>query len=156
MAFSRKPRKEMDVQRREHQVECLKLRKRGHSYQEISDILGLGSKAYAHKYVREALEEMVKEPAQDVLALELERLDMATEKCLDILQNGTPSLRMTAMDRLVKLMDRRAKYLGLDTPIKVELEQAQNPVQNLLQDEAGALLVAQAEAYVAGHQVKGE
>jgi hypothetical protein len=53
---------------------------------------------------------LFREPAQELITLELERLDMATRAIAHQVEKG--SLR--AIDRWLRIMDRRAKLLGLD------------------------------------------
>jgi hypothetical protein len=48
------------------------------------------------------------------VSLELKRLDTALNAIFEDVQNG----KLEAVDRLLKIMERRAKYLGLDAPTR--------------------------------------
>jgi hypothetical protein len=56
--------------------------------------------------------------ADEVRTLELERLDRFLSYLWDKIEQGDP----VAIDKGLKIMDRRAKYLGLDAPIKQQVE----------------------------------
>lgn len=131
---------------------AVELRAHGKSYQEIADHLGYANKRTAYNLVQEGLREIIKEPAEELRALECRRLDEALAEMMDQVRNGTDTGKREAVDRLIKIMDRRAKYLGLDMPVRmhVGLDLPENPTEALLKDEQGALLAAQIEAYVAG------
>jgi len=100
-------------------TEALRLRSRGVTYQKIADSLGV-TKATAYNRVQRALAAIPAEAVDEYRRLETERLDslleMALEKALD--PNNKSSL--FAVDRTLAIMDRRAKLLGLDAPVKTE------------------------------------
>lgn len=78
------------------------------------------SLATAFSYVTSALDDLDKmtgEKAEAVRAIELERLDLATDCALKAVKAGD----YQAVGALVKAMERRAKYLGLDMPSKSEI-----------------------------------
>jgi hypothetical protein len=82
-------------------------------YAEIAKQLGLSSPGNAYRIVKNALKATYREPADDVRKLELERLDRLTMALWKRAQSGEAE----AIDRVLKLMDRRAKLLGLDAPV---------------------------------------
>jgi hypothetical protein len=95
--------------------QALSLRMSGASYQQIALTLGWRNKASAWEAVESALRKTIQEPADQVRALELARLDrwlMAIAPA--ILAGG-----LEALDRGLKIMTRRATLLGLDAPAKV-------------------------------------
>jgi hypothetical protein len=59
---------------RKNQTEALELRRGGHSFDEIAAQMKR-PRATVHRWVTDALEEMIQEPAQAVLKLELQPLD---------------------------------------------------------------------------------
>ena len=69
-------------------------------------------------------EALVKEEAQEVIALELIRLDEMSTGISTSAENGDPRL----IDTMLKIMYRRAHYLGLDAPIKQEVGGKDGPV----------------------------
>jgi hypothetical protein len=103
----------------EHQRQALELRRAGLGYEAIGERLGL-KKSQAHRLVTRALEEaraQVTANADELRAEELSRLD-------GMLQGLWPRARkgeVSAVDRVLKIAERRAKLLGLDAPEKREL-----------------------------------
>lgn len=99
-------------------VEALDLRRRGYSYREIGAKLGC-CHATALKHVTEALANAARErnlKAADLLQIDLERLDVAIAGLMPAVMKGDPK-SVTAM---MRVMERRAKLLGMDSPTKVE------------------------------------
>jgi hypothetical protein len=72
-AIQRKTRSELAVKERHRQA--LELRLAGNTFQEIADALGYKSKHGAFDAVGGALKEIIREPAEDLRKLELQRLD---------------------------------------------------------------------------------
>jgi hypothetical protein len=103
----------------EHQRQALELRRAGLGYEAIGERLGL-KKSQSHRLVTRALEEaraQVTANADELRAEELSRLD-------GMLQGLWPRARkgeVSAVDRVLKIAERRAKLLGLDAPEKREL-----------------------------------
>lgn len=96
----------------ERRREALLLRKAGATYEEIARTVGYPSKGNACRAVKAAIRELTQEPAQEVLALELERLnDMQRGLWLDATRG-----RVQSVDRVLAIMRQRAVYLGLDKP----------------------------------------
>lgn len=109
------------IQTQEKMAEALELRKQGLSYLKIGQAMGI-SEMYAHTLVRKAMKQIIKEPAKDVIALELQRLDTLWQnqfsKVLKAQENET-SVGKDTIESCIKIMDRRAKLLGLDRPTKI-------------------------------------
>ncbi len=97
----------------------LELRKAGASHDQIATQLGLANRSVSWKLFSAALREIIREPAQDVLTLELNRLDAMLLGCWTKAKSGDTQ----AIDRVIRIMDRRTAYLGLDQPkgLKVEV-----------------------------------
>lgn len=84
---------------------------------QIADELGV-SPQRAHIIVSDALEKIRTETAEEAEALrtlELERLDRLWLQCYQSAQQGD----LPAVDRCLRIMERRSKLLGLDAPTKV-------------------------------------
>ncbi|HYS41928.1 MAG TPA: hypothetical protein VEO01_40440 [Pseudonocardiaceae bacterium] len=124
----------------ERDAEAARLRARGQSYRAIAAELGYVDHAGARKAVQRALVAIVAEPAEEVRALQLEQLDRLALAALGVLErnhvtvshgriirddNEQPILDdgpvLTAIDRLLKIQERRAKLLGLDAPARHEV-----------------------------------
>ena len=100
------------AQARAKDREALELRKAGATYHQIAEKLGI-SVSGAGLCVSRAMEALrleVKEAAEQVLELELDRLDSMLLGLWDKARRGDTA----AIDRVLKIQDRRAKYLGLD------------------------------------------
>ena len=69
-------------------------------------------------------ETLIKEEAQEIIALELIRLDEMSKGISTSAENGDPRL----IETMLKIMDRRAHYLGLDAPTKQEVGDKDSPV----------------------------
>jgi hypothetical protein len=91
----------------------------GATWQQIADRLGYDSRASAYTDVRRALQQSVAElaiPREEYRQLELDRLDeMQNALWSKVLEGDTK-----AIDTSLRLMDRRAKLLGLDAPTRTE------------------------------------
>lgn len=103
----------------DRQLHALALRKRGASYDAIAAALGYAGKSGAFKAVLRALHETLVEPTAEVRALELERLDHMPAAVWTAALTGD----IPAQQQVLRLMDRRARYLGLDAPSKIDIEQ---------------------------------
>lgn len=101
---------------KEHQRRALELRLTGMSHRAIADALGVSDHTTIGKRVNTALKEITREPAEAVRDMELERLDRMLVAIWDKVADGD----VTALDRALKIQDRRAKYLGLDAPTKTQ------------------------------------
>lgn len=97
---------------------ALELRRAGVTYDLIAQQLGYKDASVAYNTVKRALKRALQEPADDVRELELSRLDRMESVLWPQALQGDQG----AIDRLLKIADRRAKYLGLDAPIRQEVE----------------------------------
>ena len=115
--------------------EAFELRKRGLTFEQIGDRLGISRQA-AHQMVTKRLDECIaqtKSDAKQVVEMELHRLDAMIAALWDEATTNPPAdtsegvasamyeSRHDAIDRVLKLMERRAKYLGLDAANRTEL-----------------------------------
>lgn len=99
-------------------------RLRGESYRKIAEDLDISASA-AMKMFRDQLERLTEDESSNIELIrrtELERLDAMLDKAWAIIEKGGTNA-LFAIDRVVRLMERRAKYLGLDAPVKVNIEQ---------------------------------
>jgi len=104
------------VNAHERQLEALELRKAGAAYAVIAERLGYRSASGAHAAVSAALKRTQQEPADEVRTLEIERLDRMLLAIWPQVVNGNQG----AIDRALRIMERRAKLQGLDAPAKTE------------------------------------
>jgi hypothetical protein len=106
----------------ERKAKAVEMRKLGFTYQKIGDELGVTLSA-AHKMVTTALQELnekAAESAAEVRRLELERLDEWMVRVAKEAQSGNT---LGAIDRGLRIQARRAKLLGLDAPVQLDLWQ---------------------------------
>lgn len=99
-------------------AKALELRIAGGSYRQIARQLGVGERT-AYKDVQGELAKLdtVKaQLAERLRDVELERLDKATIALGPGVSGGDPQ----AINALVRVMDRRAKLLGLDAPVRTD------------------------------------
>lgn len=97
-------------------LRALEMRRAGHDYRSIAAALEYKDPGAAYKAVTAALKATLQEPADEVRRLELERVDKLTLALWPLAELGD----FDALDRVLKLMKRRADLLGLDAPKKVE------------------------------------
>jgi transposase-like protein len=93
----------------EKRAEALELRAMGYSYQQVADEVGYASKGAAHKAVAQALRDIPREQAEQARELELGRLDEMQMASMNAAMAGD----LFAIDRVVKIIESRAKLLGL-------------------------------------------
>lgn len=96
----------------EKQRRALELRKAGATFEMIADSLGYQFPSAAAKAVKTAMKAIIKEPAEEVRDMEVARLDAALFAIWSQVKSGNHG----AIDRFLKIQDRRAAYLGLDAP----------------------------------------
>lgn len=104
------------TKRLETQLKVMELRRMGKGYVEIANTLGI-SKSVAHRMVVAALQEIrqsIETETSHLKAEELSRLDAMLAGLWPEARKGS----YAAVDRVLKIMERRAKLLGLDAPIK--------------------------------------
>ncbi len=110
----------------EKRRKCLAMREIGYTYEEISQAMGWKHPSTAIRFVKRALKATYQEPADEVRKFELKRLDRLTRAIWfkavgkTNMDGTTEPPDLHALDRLLKLMNRRAALLGLDAPIKTD------------------------------------
>lgn len=144
---NRRPRKQRDGRGRyirtadsaERDAEACRLRTLGHTYDQIAAEVGFADRSKARQAVERGLTAIVAEPASELRVLELARLDELWRRAWAILEREHQVVQLgkvvrdrdgqavvdhgptlQAIDRLLKIQERRAKLLGLDAPTRVE------------------------------------
>lgn len=100
----------------EKQRQALELRKLGVDFQTIADKVGWAAPSGAYKAVTQALKKILREPGDIVRKLELERLD---QLYLLAISKARRENDVGAIGVAIRIMERRARLLGLDAPMKV-------------------------------------
>ena len=98
------------VRAHERHLQALELRKAGVTYEVIAGQLGYANASGARKAVVSALKATLREPAAELRELELARLDAMLLPLWRRVQAGDEK----AVDRALRIMERRARLLGLD------------------------------------------
>lgn len=118
----------------ERDREACRLRSRGMTYQQISDELGYGHESAARRAVKEVLAAVRVEGATEIRALQAQQLDYLTAEALKVLETIHPAVTqsgriikdehgntlvddgpvLAAIDRILRIQERRAKLLNLD------------------------------------------
>jgi hypothetical protein len=102
----------------EKEKKVLELRRGGLTFDLIAERLGYANASGAQKAYERACSRIVYD---DVVALrnaEMDRLDIAQAAIWNEVLQG----RIQAVIALMKIMERRARLLGLDMPVKTQLE----------------------------------
>mgnify|MGYP000884396735 CR=1 FL=1 len=97
------------LSKRDRRLQALELRKSGATFEQIGTALGV-AKGSAYKMVAKALREREIPHVDELRKLEAERLDSLQFNLWTRARNG----ELGAIDRVVKILERRAKLLGLD------------------------------------------
>ena len=116
--------------------EVLRLRGTGASYDQIAEELKLANRSVPWKLFKFAIKEVIREPAEAVLTIELSRLDAMLSALWPRVADGDTQ----AIDRALRIMERRAAYLGLDQPkgLKVELNREVEGILNRVSGQVDA------------------
>jgi predicted transcriptional regulator len=121
------------IERQRARARALELREKRWSYQQIGDDLGV-TRSTAFKYVQRAMTDIIREPAEQVLALELADLDAYTKQLNDRLESAYET------DDLVKLLTvalrvqaRRSKLHGFDHKAILDLNRETGSVPDAMQ-----------------------
>lgn len=116
----------------------------------IAEACGYKDPSGAYRAIRAGLKKTLQEPADELRTMEVERLDVMLDGLWDKASKGDT----WSVDRVLRIMERRASLLGLDAPVKRE-ETLHVTFQRLADDIARDLdlepaeLVAEAERIIA-------
>jgi hypothetical protein len=102
----------------ERQRQALELRKAGWTFQAIANEVGYANRSSAADAITTALRATVQEAADDLRKLECERLD----SLLSAMWPKGVGGNHLAVDRCLAIMERRARLLGLDAPLRLRQE----------------------------------
>lgn len=109
-----------DVNRGQQDEEILRLRAAGHSLRAIGERVGLSHQGVSDR-ITAALAQFVTPAAEEYRALETVRLDTYLEALSPRIEEGDYRSVGTA----VRISERRAKLLGLDSPVQLDVAMEQ-------------------------------
>lgn len=133
---------------KERQAAALSLRKKGGSYRAIALTIkesGKFGNTYnqktAHGDVMAALKELNDKCQEDIASirtLEIERIDELLQGIYVKAKNGD----VFAIDRVLRLMERRSRYLDLDAPQKIAIQDMDSMIEKELARLAASEAIA--------------
>lgn len=88
---------------------ALDLRRAGWTFEDIAQEVGYANKGSAHRAVKQGIADITRESATELVELELARLDAMFSGLYAAARGGDNF----SVDRALKIMDQRAKLLGL-------------------------------------------
>ena len=94
----------------------LELRRAGLTWQRIAEEVGYSDHTGAYAAYKRALKRTQQQPADELREAELDRIDRLQLALWPKAMKGDNA----SINTIVRLMERRARLLGLDTPIKVQ------------------------------------
>lgn len=106
------------IENAERKAKAVELRKEGRTFEEIAQECGYNSRQAAYEAVKSCIDAIIEEPARDLLKLDLERLD----KMFGIHYLNAQAGDVMALNGCLRIMERRARLLGLDAPVKQEVK----------------------------------
>lgn len=102
----------------EKEAKVLELRRGGLTFDMIAERLGYASASGAHKAYVTACNRIVYADVVETRKIEMDRLDIAQAAIwTNVIAGEVPSVIA-----LIKIMERRARLLGLDMPTKAQIE----------------------------------
>jgi hypothetical protein len=121
MAFPNPETSAKKLKEKERAIQALELRKAGASFAMIAGQLEYADESGARKAVKALMDKREYEAVNEARKLELERLDkMLLGDGKNGVYNQAVKGNFGAIDRVIKIMERRSKLLGLDASAKVE------------------------------------
>ena len=108
----------LDPDTLEKEAQVLSLRRLGATFDAIAKQLGYASASGAYNAYRRACLKIIYEEVEETRKMEMDRLDNAQTRIMNAVNNGD----IPAINALLRIMERRAKLLGLDMPIKQQVE----------------------------------
>lgn len=150
------------IESAERRGRALELRKAGATFEQIANQLGYADRHSAREAVVRALKDITRDGAEEVLDLELQRLDAMLVGLWAAARRGEPR----SVETVLKVMERRSKYLGLDDyesrmahvaeeQIRITEQQAETVIA-LLQAVLGQLGLTQEQEERAPQVIIGE
>ncbi len=106
-------------------ADAVRLRIEGHTFEQIARKVGYSDKAAAFKAVQAARKEILREPTEELVGLEVDRLESLIAETWTVINEarsaGELELLLKAIDRGAKLSESRRKLLGLDAPARSDV-----------------------------------
>lgn len=125
------------------QLDVLKLRLAGLTYDEVAAQLGYKTEASVRYAYNAAMKRAMAEPAAELREIQHQRIEQLWRRAYQVaLTDANPDRAMRALDRCAALLERSARLWGLDAPTKqtvtVITEDAVDAELRRLNDELAA------------------
>ena len=98
------------------EIKVLELRRAGLTWQRIAEETGYADHTGAYAAYKRAIKRTMQQPADELREAELDRIDRLQLALWPKAMKGDNA----SINTIVRLMERRARLLGLDTPIKIQ------------------------------------
>ena len=98
------------------EVKVLELRRAGLTWQRIAEETGYADHTGAYAAYKRAIKRTMQQPADELREAELDRVDRLQLALWPKAMKGDNA----SINTIIRLMERRARLLGLDTPIKIQ------------------------------------
>lgn len=118
-----RPTKTERIKIAERRNKAIAMRAAGQTWDAIAVALDYGSRGAACQDVARAHDQRIAEQhdgLDHLRDLELEHLDALRRRMVTVAEQADDEMAMKAVDRLVKIGERRAKLQGIDAPVKVD------------------------------------
>lgn len=100
----------------ERDAKAMHLRALGLTYDQIAHEMGLPYRQTAHQMVQRGLHRTLQDAGDAARAVEVQRLDMLLTTYMPAAMRG----HIKSAEVVLRVQERRAKYLGLDAPVQVD------------------------------------
>ena len=102
----------------DRETKVLELRRAGFTWAQVAEKTGYADHTGAMAAFRRVCERLLQPPTQDLIRQELDRLDRLQLAAWNNAMRGD----VASIHVILRAMERRAKYLGLDSAVKIEHE----------------------------------
>lgn len=112
------PPEQIDKEKR-----VLELKRSGATWDAIAEVVGYSNASGAFKAYQRAMVRTLQQPAEELRDAEIDRLDrLQRAHWFDAIGTKDTPPNIKAGEFILKIIDRRAKLLGLDAPTKIQAE----------------------------------
>jgi hypothetical protein len=122
---------------RERQQQALELRKAGATYREIAAALGYYNEGGAKKAVDAVMKRTVYDLAEDIVTLDLQRLDEMQKLCVHRMRTKGD---LSQIDRVMRIMERRYMLAGVAPSTVAKIQEAYG-LDGAVINNAGVMVV---------------
>ena len=102
----------------DRELAVVELRREGKTWQQIADVVNYATAMGAWKAYQRACQRTLQEPTDEARRIELDRLDALQRTYWEPAVEGN----LRAADFVLRVIDRRARILGIDAPQKIQAE----------------------------------